>query len=463
MPDDFVWQELSGSEQALTVPIDRFSPMNIAWERADVGFFFQQGSGGKGSWAVNPWADGFEQTPYSDRHKRDLYVTETFRNTPVIDNVDEYLDSMTYLEYLTRVVGTSPEYASYVNKPMAAMGCGLGADVVSAHSARGFFQPGMAGFDLRHGKADISDTIGLASFPGGNCGIARHFVKAMIPDVFPQAKTLSDVLTHPVNWDALDVDGQPVRMRLQSTVVDVRHVASRGLGDAVKVTYLREGRLHSVLAKRVVMACEQHINKRLVHGLPDRQFEAMDGFLHAPMLTVNVAVRNWKFMEKLGITAARWDEGFGWWTCVRRQMVIDGREPMPLDPSKPTVLTLYIPFPLPGMPVAEQAVAARMSMFGLDFRTIELKVREQFTRMFAASGFDARRDIAGIVANRWGHAYVVTPPGFYHGSQGHPSASDIIREGFGHIQFGHSELTGDQLWQTAAIEGERAAMAALSG
>lgn len=462
LPDKVKWQELTGTDKQLTVPVDRFSPMNVAWERADTGYFFRGGKGKGNSWAVNPWKNGFEDTPYSDRFKRDLMVAELFRNTPNVDDVNSFLDSMTYLEYLTKYVGTSSEYAQHVNNPMAAMGCGLGADVISAYTARGFFQPATAGFGIKTGMPDMSDTIGLVSFPGGNCGIARHFVRAMIPDVFPAAKSLDDVLTHKVNWNALDAEQQSVRIRLDSTVVNVRHRGSPENSDSVSVVYLKDGRLHRVTAKHVIMACEQHVNKHVVEGLSERLSHAMSSFLHAPMLTVNVAVRNWKYMEKLGITAARWDEGFGWWTCVRRQMIIDDKEPMPLDPNKPTVLTLYIPFPVPGLPAEKQAAAARMQMFGLSFRDIEMGVREQFTHMFSQAGFDARRDIAGITANRWGHAYVVTPPGFHHGSHGAPSASDIIRKGFGRIRFAHSELFGEQLWQTAAIEGERAAKQVLS-
>lgn len=142
-----------------------------------------------------------------------------------------YLDSMTYLEYLTDVVGVSPQYANYVDKPMAAMGCGLGADVTSAYTARAFFQPGTAAFDIRRGYADAADVAALVSFPGGNCGIARHFVKALIPEVFPEAKRLNDVLTHAVNWRALDNPGQGVRMRLNATVVDVAH---EGAADSAK-------------------------------------------------------------------------------------------------------------------------------------------------------------------------------------------------------------------------------------
>ena len=79
-------------------------------------------------------------------------------------------------------------------------------------------------------------------------------------------------------------------------------------------------------------------------------------------------------------------------------MIIDGREPMPLDPAKPVVITMYNSFCLPGLPVAEQAVAARMALFGMYFKDIELAVRSQFTKMFASAGLDAARDIAGITA-----------------------------------------------------------------
>ena len=257
LPSDFEWQSTSGTNKNLNVAKDRFLPMNVAWERADIGYFFNKGMNGKAAWSVNPWANGFKDAPYSAQYKKDLMTVELFRNTPNVEDVGAFLDSMTYRDYLTNVVGVSPEYAEYVNKPMACMGCGLGADVVSAYTAKGFFQPGTAGFDIKNGIPDVGDTIGLTSFPGGNCGIARHFVKAMIPDVFPQAKTLNDVLTHKVNWRALDKQGQAVRIRLNSTVADVRHNGSPDASDSVSITHLRDGKLHTVKAKRVIMACEQ--------------------------------------------------------------------------------------------------------------------------------------------------------------------------------------------------------------
>jgi spermidine dehydrogenase len=108
------------------------------------------------------------------------------------------------------------------------------------------------------------------------------------------------------------------------------------------------------------------------------------------------------------------------------------------------------------LPLAEQAATSRMQLFGMSFRQIEMAIREQLTKMFSAYGFDAKRDIAGIVANRQGHAYVVTPPGFYYGKDGQSAPSDVIRMRHGRIAFGHSELQGAQLWMGAVEEGERA-------
>jgi spermidine dehydrogenase len=121
------------------------------------------------------------------------------------------------------------------------------------------------------------------------------------------------------------------------------------------------------------------------------------------------------------------------------------------------VLTQYIPFPLPGLPFPQQCTAARMQMFAMSYAQIDAAVRDQFTRMFGDAGFDAGRDIAGLITNRWGHAYVVDPPGFFFGRDGKPAGKDVLRRRFGRLAFGHSELSGAQMWETAAEEGERAA------
>ena len=222
---------------------------------------------------------------------------------------------------------------------------------------------------------------------------------------------MADILNSPVQWDQLDKPNSPVRMRLSATVVSVVHDGPPERASHVVVTYLREGKLYRVRARGAILCGQQHANRHICRDISPEYREAMNHVHHAPMLTVNVALRNWRFLDRLGIASARWFEGFGWWASLRRNLEIPGQTTQPLDPAKPVVLTLYNPFPLPGVPFPQQCTAARMQLFGMAYADIERAVTAQFTRLFADAGFDARRDIAGIITNRWGHAYVVDPPG----------------------------------------------------
>ena len=456
LPTEFVWQEAANSD--LKIPKDTYSPMHLTWEETDLGWFHE---GHK--MAVNPWSNRFKDVPIDDKTKQDFIWMEVYRQPPEREDWAEWLDSMTYKEFLINEMGIDNNAVDeYLNPFAAAMGCGLGTDVISAYQAFNFIQPGVNQYGRQFGIGDPTDYVYLASFPGGNTGILRHIVHRIIPDVFGNASTLTEIISNPVNWDALDRPNQPARMRLSSLVVNVEHDGPADSANRVHVTYLKDNKMQRVTADRVVMAGQQHLNKRVVTDLRSGHMQAMEQFMHAPMMVVNVALRNWKFMDKLGVASVRWfGDDLGWFTTLRRQMILDGEEPMPLDPAKPTVLTMYNSFCIPGLPVEQQTVTARMKMFAMSYAAIEKQIRSQFTKMFGPGGFDADRDIAGITLNRQGHAYVVTPPGFFFGKDGKPAPSDVIREPHGRIAFAHSELLGYQMWEGAAHEGERAAQQVL--
>ncbi len=456
-PDEFQYQKPTGLTKPILVPEDAWTPMHIGWQRSDTGFYFE----GKG-WVKNPWRDGFRHAPISDAAKKALVDLDLYRTPPQRDDWESWLDSMTYQQFLKDVVGIDdavmPEVVRYLNPMTAAMGCGLGADVISAYSAYNFLQPGVVGYyRYQNGGADPTDSVYLASFPGGHAGTARHFLKKIMPAALLGEYKMADILNSPVQWDQLDRSQEQVRMRLSSTVVSVIHEGSPETAKNVVVTYLRGGKLFKVRAKAAILCGQQHANRHICRDISPDIREAMGAFHHAPILTVNLALRNWKFLEALGIASARWFEGIGWWASLRRNLEIPSQVTQPLDPSKPTVLTMYNPFPLPGVPFPQQCTAARMQMFAMSYAQIDSAVREQFTKMFGDQGFDAQRDIAGLITNRWGHAYVVDPPGFFFGKDGKPAPKEVLRKRFGRLSFGHSELSGAQMWETAAGEGERAA------
>ena len=452
MPMELEWQVPAGS--SLKIPHDTYTPMHIAWEKTDLGWFHDGHA-----MAVNPWSNRFRDVPIDEKTKNDFIWMELYRQPPEREDWDRWLDSMTYKEFMKNEMGIdNPLVDQYLNPFAAAMGCGLGTDVISAYQAFNFIQPGVNQYGRYFGLADPTDVVHLASFPGGNTGILRAIVRKIIPDVFGDATTITDIISNPISWATLDRPNQPARIRLNSLVVNVHHDGDPDTAGMVNVTYLRDGRMSKVTADRVIMAGQQHLNKRVVADLPAAHREAMSQFLHSPMMIVNVALRNWKFMDKLGVASVRWfGDDFGWFTTLRRQMILDGKEPMPLDPDKPTVLTMYNSFCIPGMPVEQQCVASRMKMFSMSYAQAERMIRDQFTKMFGSAGFDADRDIAGITLNRQGHAYVVTPPGFFFGKGGALPPSDVIRERHGRISFAHAELMGFQMWEGAAHEGERAA------
>ena len=99
----------------------------------------------------------------------------------------------------------------------------------------------------------------------------------------------------------------------------------------------------------------------------------------------------------------------------------------------------------------------RAEMISTPFRDYERQIRQQLNDMFARSGFDASRDIAGIILNRWGHAYASPAPGFYFGKNGKPAPGDVLRAApFGRIAFANVDLSGMPDHKSSIIEANRA-------
>ena len=96
-------------------------------------------------------------------------------------------------------------------------------------------------------------------------------------------------------------------------------------------------------------------------------------------------------------------------------------------------------------------------MLGKSFAQYERALREQMGDMFAAGGFDPRKDIAGIILNRWGHAYVNPQPGFFFGLNGKPAPRDVLRnQPHGRIAFANTDLSGAMDHRNSILEADRA-------
>lgn len=420
-------------------------------EFASHGYFFKQADGSL-RLVRDAFGSGLAQTPWPEALRRDFL---RWRSDPRIHDaqgLSRWLDGMTYEQLLVKELGLDPAVARYADPILAGASGGLGSDVISAFCAAQLGMPGTGngsgGRNPSRKLADILDAV--SSFPGGNDGIMRHVLKRLVPEAI-DAIGFAGILNGRLRIEALDRKTNPTRIRLAATVVRVTNQSD----GSVEVIYLKDGQLYRTIASGVVMANGAWSSQYIVANVPDEHRNAFKDFVRAPMLVVNVALRRWRFMYDLGITAASYRDLFGFSCNIRQSMVVGNYRP-PLHPDRPAVLTFYIPFERPGASLRAQAAAARTELLGTTYRDYELKLRQQLVRLFARAGFDPRKDIAGIILNRWGHAYVCPAPGFYFGRDGAPGAPEILRRPVGRVAFANGELNGHQNWVVATAEGKRA-------
>ena len=455
LPRSFSYQDVDPSVGGLRIPLDNYAHMDGVNEtQVDVGYFFDERSGApKPMWMRNIWQNDLAETPLAPEVRADLL---RWRNTSgeATDEFRRRLDTMTYAQYLEGVLKLRREVTAFV-APIVGLINGSGPDAVSAFAASQIGMPGVARVRSRTGPLP-------QSFPGGNAFYAQHFVKYLVPDGISGAPGLEGVHTGRLDFAALDRKGATTRIRLGATVVRVEHARSTTDGEHVSVAYELGGKTYRTRARSVVMASGGGMSRAVLADLPDDIRAAYATFQHAPALVVNVALTNWRFLHSLGAPCARWfDDEFGFSCNIRRPMVI-GRTPVPMTPSDPAVLTFYMGLYAPGKTMAEQVASGRKRLMETSYADFERLIRRHMTRLFGSAGFDARRDIAGIILNRWGHARVVQPPGFYYGQNGRPAAREIVAKGYGRIAIGHSELGGHQSATGAMGQGQRAAQQAIA-
>ncbi len=421
------------------------------------GFYFgpqfgQRPGGGGGVWVMDPWGRKLEGAPISDVARAELLRWGTDRVAfpgpqSEGDAISRQLDSITLEDHLMARYNISRETVRTFLSPVEGGGYGLGPDVLSAYCNYAIETQ-----FPEDGDAELGDQM----FPDGNGGFARLMVKTLIPDAFAGPRTVNAVWQNRVNFRALDRAGQSTRLRLNATVVRVAHAGDPASASHVVVTYAKGNRLYRVKARSVVVAGGSWTAKHIVHDLPASHRAAYAQFYRSPCLMANIAVRNWRFLYKMGLSGCRWFGGLGDYLSVRK-MALVGNEPRTVSPDSPTVLTIKVLFAQPGLSIAEQGSRGRAQLLGTSFAQYERAFREQLADMFAPVGFDPRRDIAGIILNRWGHAYVNPQPGFFFGVNGQPAPRDILRQRpHGRIAFANTDLAGASDHRNSIREADRA-------
>ncbi len=408
--------------------------------------------------------------PLAEGVKRDLQRLYTARFDP-LHGLDEdakrrRLARMSYADFLTRMWKLDPGVLPlFQTLPHDLFGVGI--DAVPAQDAFGLGLPGFQAMGLdpaRGGPGQNRDTIPSAGpadgdyyfhFPDGNASITRLLVRRLVPGAIPGG-TMDDVVTARADYGRLDRPGAPVRIRLSSSVVRVRHLS--GPAGQVEVAYVRDGSLATVTAGAVVLACWHAVIPYLTDELPSPQVEALRFAIKVPLVYTNVFVRNWTAFETLGVRRVL-TPGF-WHTAMSLDFPVSlGGYHHSERPEVPVVLHLEKSACHPGLPARDQHRAGRMELFTTSFETIERSVRAQLGRVLGGAGFDPARDILGLTVNRWPHGYAYQynslSDDFWF--EGRETPCEVARRPFGRIAIANADAAAYAYTDAAIDEGHRAA------
>lgn len=334
--------------------------------------------------------------PMSDSAKAELialYQGEMPSDLPETDaNGRPYLQATSYRDHLRHQCGLGEEALRYFDG-MTLDYFAVGSDAVPAGWAE---ESGFPGFGTGQEQGD--DEPYIYHFPDGNAGIARLLVRSLVPDAVP-GSTMEDVVLARTDYSLLDRPSNPTRIRLGSTVV---HATNNGQG--VDLVYVKEGKTRKVQAGAAIMAGYNMMIPYIVPELPESQKAALARNVKAPLVYVNVALRNWQPVAEAGVSEVYCPRAF--FSTVKLDFpVAIGGYANPRKPAEPMVLHLtHVPVS-PGLSQNDQFRAGRASLLDLSFEDYERRIVDQLGRMFGPTGLVPDRDIVAITVNRWPHGY----------------------------------------------------------
>ena len=342
------------------------------------------------------------------------------------------LKSTSYRDYLSRYFGLDDRcLAMFDGRTFDLFACKT--DAVPALDAWVCQYPGFQALGLpQRREAHALDDPYIYHFPDGNASLARLFVRQLIPGVAP-GHSMDDIVTAAFDYGRLDRPGQPVRMRLASTVVELSNSRT-----GVDVLYAQGEGLTRIFAAHAVYAGYSAMLPYICPDLGAAQRTAVSRQVRAPMAYVNVAIRNWRAWVKQGVHFVNNPSGF-YCNLKLDYPVSLGDYRFPVHPDEPMILHL-VHVSWPDGPITDLRSAwraGRALLYARSFEEFESHARDELTRILGPGGFDADRDIAAITVNRWGHGYSYEPDSLFD-----PQANretELSRAHLGRIHFAGSD------------------------
>ena len=333
------------------------------------------------------------------------HVIKEVHNLATDEAFQDFLRRNSYYDYLQKTLKVDDPAVLRMARHSALDWASCGTDLMGIQAAD---EAGAMGFPSRPVYDEAHPYI--YHFPGGNAGFARAFVKKLIPAV-AQGTNAEALVMETFRYNELDRTDNSVRIRLNSTVVNVQHIGDPPTSEEVAISYVNNEKQHQIRAKAVVMACYNRIIPHIVSGLPNGQAEALKLQRKCPLQYTSLGLRNWKAMKELEI---------GFAMCpgnMHQSLMMDfpvsmGGYQATRAPDEPCIVQMiHCPYGREGAPLEIQHVEARARMMGLQFQDYENEIREHLEGMLPRDLFNFERDVASITVNRWAHGYSMGGPG----------------------------------------------------
>ena len=294
-------------------------------------------------------------------------------------------------------------------------------------------------------------------FPDGNASVARLLMNRLIPAAFSAPNlTMDTIVQARPDYVKLDADGSSMRVRLSSTVVRVQHDGEAGRARAVRIAYLRDGKLHAVRGANVILACNNALIPALMPELPARQKEALAYPAKVPMMYNNVLIRRWTSFATLGVSNINSPCMLHSGTSLDPGSTVGGYRGV-TTPDEPIIVHMTSNPNKPGLPRKEQNRAGAQQLLSTTFEQFELEIRRHLAAMLGSAGFDPATDIIGLTVNRWPYGYAYTYDSLADPDVPPEQRPHVIgRQRFGQITIANSDAGAAAFTNQAIDEAHRA-------
>jgi spermidine dehydrogenase len=424
-----------------------------------------------------PIRDSIAQSPLSDQAKRDairLYETnENYFAGSSAEQTREQLSHMSYTDYLIKVVHCHPDVVKLFQASFHGSFV-VGPDATPAIYYRDSGFPGFDGLEIedlpanllanepggQHGRENAErarDGDPDMYFPDGNATITRLLVRSLIPGCV-SGYDMEDIVTASVDYQRLDKRSNDSRIRLNSTVTQVRHLND----NQVQTSYVLNDKAYSVKSKNVIMACWNTVIPYLCPEIPAPQKEALSYGVKSPLMYCGVLVSNWQPWVDAGISSVT-APGFTFSRTSLQASINMGDYSTTRDPSEPIVVRMsaYFDAPNQGLNRREQHLAGRNKMLTTSFDDFEYQMRDKLSRVLSPYGFDDEAHILGLTINRWPHGYTysynpLSDPDEWAYSTSQDRPAIVGRKRYGRIAIANADASASPHTDGAINEAYRA-------